>query len=83
MESPEVWIQPALFPEFSRIFYAYEIDDFNNDDRYWEVYDDGEVMVGWYEPDAFPDFLDFAREINYDVCLFTYDSWIALEESYA
>ena len=80
MESTEVWIQSALFPEFPLVFYAYEIDDFGNGDRYWEVYDDGDTMIGYFEADEFPAFLDFAREINYDVCLFTYDSWIALEE---
>lgn len=75
----EVWIQAKMFSEFPPVFYAYEIDDFGNGDYYWEVYDDGDVMIGWYEREAFADFLDFARSINYDVLINTYTSWEALD----
>lgn len=73
-----MWVQPALFPEFSTIFYAYEIDCFGNGDTYWEVYDDGDTMIGYYEPENFGDFLDFARSINYDVHINTQESWEAM-----
>lgn len=78
MESPEYWIQPALFPKFSTDFWAYEIDCFGNGDCYWEVWDEFGICVGTYEPDEFGEFLDFARSINYDVLINTQESWEAM-----
>lgn len=76
----EVWIQPSLLPEYPTTFWAYEMDDFGNDDFYWEVYDDGDTMIGYYNSEEFADFLDFARDINYDVKINTQQSWIAMED---
>jgi hypothetical protein len=72
-----MWVQPALFPKFSTDFYAYEIDTGRG--VYWEVYDDGDTMIGYYEDNEFATFLDFARAINYDVYINTYESWEALD----
>lgn len=75
----EVWIQPALFPEYPQIFWAYEIESHGT---YWEVFDDGDTMIGYYEPEDFGDFLDFARSIHYDVLINTQESWEALINEY-
>jgi hypothetical protein len=72
-----MWVQPALFPEFPLVFYAYEMDAYG---RWWEVYDDCGTMVASIEPEDFGDFLDFSRSINYDVKVFTYESWEAMDE---
>jgi hypothetical protein len=73
----EVWIQPSMFPQFPTVLYAYEMETIGG--RWWEVYDDSGYLT-YYEPDEFPDFLDFARHINYDVHINTYESWEALDE---
>jgi hypothetical protein len=72
-----VWVQPSLFPEFPTNFYAYQMDGGHG--IYWEVYDDGPTVIGVYEEEEFNDFLDFARSINYDVLINTYESWEAME----
>lgn len=68
----EVWIQAALFPHSSLVFYAYEMEAMGG--RWWEVYDESGFLQS-IEPDDFGDFLDFCRQINYDVNLYTYESW--------
>ena len=73
----EVWYQPTLFPEFSTIVYAYEIEAIGG--RWWEIFDDSGFLES-IEPEFFGDFIDFARTINYDVIVNTYDSWILMEE---
>jgi hypothetical protein len=77
METTEYWIQAALFPDFSLVFWAYEVDCFGNGDCYWEIFDDSGFLQS-IEPENFGDFLDFCRSINYDVLINTQESWEAM-----
>jgi hypothetical protein len=70
----EVWVQPALFPKFPPVFYAYEMEAHGT---WWEVYDDSGFLQS-IEPEDFGDFLDFCRQINYDVRINTQESWEAM-----
>lgn len=71
----EVWYQPTLFPEFSTIVYAYEMEAIGG--RWWEIFDDSGFLQS-IEPEDFGDFLDFMRSINYDVKVNTQESWEAM-----
>ena len=75
-----MWVQGKLFVEYPPDFWAYEIESMGG--RWWEVHDESGFLEG-IEPEDFGDFLDFARSINYDVRLFTYESWEALDERMA
>ncbi len=77
METTEIWVQAAMFPEFPLVFWAYEFEAMGG--RWWEIHDDSGFLEG-IEPDDFGDFLDFARSINYDVKVNTYESWVLMEE---
>ena len=72
----EVWLQASMFPKFPTDFYAYEIEAMGG--MWWEIYDDSPYMVASIEPEDFGDFIDFARSINYDVKVNTYESWVAM-----
>ena len=73
----DFWVQAAMFPEFPLVFYAYEMEALGG--RWWEVFDDSGFLES-VEPEDFGDFLDFCRQINYDVKVNTYESWILMEE---
>ena len=72
-----MWVQAALFPGFDTDFWAYEFQFL--DYTWWEIFDGDDQRVSVVESDDFGDFLDFAREINYDVKINTVESWIAME----
>lgn len=73
----EVWIQAKLFPDFPPNFHAYEMEAMGG--TWWEVYDESGFLQS-VEPEDFGDFLDFCRQINYDVVINTLESWEALYE---